>query len=409
MDVKLLGQPPIQVGAVIDDLLRLDRQPREVVMVSAFASRQTLLRFRERIGALKQAGCQVRIIVGIDLDGTSKEALQELIHWDVDTRIVKNRRPGHTFHPKLYVVETDSVADILIGSNNLTDGGFYRNYEVAVQTSFSLPADSANYATHRADLAQLTDPSGDDVRALDDALLVLLERAGLVKTEQKIRKQRRKSGAADQSGSAPRATSPFGVRSMPSPPPLPPSVLHETVRKVQRDRVKRVRSKPGVKKVVVQSPDELSPTYFYMELNRLQGPRIPGEARIPMAARNLAEDFWGWPEMYRSESRSGGIKTRRYWNWKPKWRISDSANPTSITSENVRMYEYEASQDFRFYSPALVHLGADEGDIVQIARLSENNAEFECILAKKATATYAAWRPFCTEAVNNSQRHYGYT
>ena len=73
------------------------------------------------------------------------------------------------------------------------------------------------------------------------------------------------------------------------------------------------------------------------------------------------------------------------------------------------MYEYEESKDFRFFSPALVHIGADAGDIVRIQRLGEPDAEFECALAVKGTPTHADWLTYCDTTVSNSPRHFGYT
>jgi hypothetical protein len=145
-----------------------------------------------------------------------------------------------------------------------------------------------------------------------------------------------------------------------------------------------------------------------MEVNKLQGPRIPGEARIPMEARDLAESFWGWPEMYQRESRAQGMKTRNYWNWRPRWRIIDAANPAQAFEDVVRMYEYEDSSDFRFYSSRLVELGADQGDIVRITRVNEPSVRYEVTLARKGSPEHANWTTNCTCQVQNSDRHYGY-
>ena len=72
------------------------------------------------------------------------------------------------------------------------------------------------------------------------------------------------------------------------------------------------------------------------------------------------------------------------------------------------MYEYEESSDFRFYSARLLALGANQGDIVRIRRVEEDDAEFECVLARAGTPEFAAWQPFCTERVRNSNRLWGY-
>jgi hypothetical protein len=97
------------------------------------------------------------------------------------------------------------------------------------------------------------------------------------------------------------------------------------------------------------------------------------------------------------------------WNWKPVWRLRRADQPAAEDrKESVRMYEYTNSSDFRFYSPALLALGADNGDIVRITRIAEPDAEFECVLAPRGTTEYRDWLRHCTEPVRNSDRRYGY-
>jgi len=72
------------------------------------------------------------------------------------------------------------------------------------------------------------------------------------------------------------------------------------------------------------------------------------------------------------------------------------------------MYEYVESSDFRFYAHRLLELGADRGDVVRITRISEPEAEFECVLARRGTGSHGAWLRYCSEPVRNSDRLYGY-
>ena len=407
MNARILTQPPFQVGLLLEELLSSDPPPRELVLISAFANRHTLLRLREEIQALVAAGTHVRVVVGIDLDGTSEEALREIQAWGVDVRIVKNLRPGHTFHPKAYVVEHEASATVIVGTNNLTEGGFFKNYEAATRLTFDLPADAEDYAAARQDLGVFLDPQGDDVLPLDETLIDTLRKAGLVHPEAEVRRRKRRAGVADEAG-PPRGPSPFGTRELPSPPSLPKRVLNEVLKRVSRDRRARRRARPQIKKVVVRSAEELSPTYFLMELTPIQSANTPGETRVPLAARDVAEEFWGWPENYKGEVRTRGKTPRRYWNWKPRWRVVDGAGIKPTVIEGVRMYVYEASADFRFYSPGLVNMGADEGDIVRLERVSDNSAEYECTVARKGTPLHDEWLTQCTEAIRNSDRHFGY-
>lgn len=408
MRLDFIIQPPTRLGQILSDLLDSDPLPRTVILASAFANRQTLCRLRKPIERIKQNGGRVTIVVGIDLDGTSQEALEEILSWQIDARIVKHKRSRSTFHPKIYLIEGPDRGDILVGSSNLTDGGLFTNYEGTLRVTYDLPAEHPAYTQAYSSLAPLLDPQPPRAFPLTDEMTQSLVRSGLVRAQRDIQRSRRKNEAR-KAGSFGRVEDiPFSEEPIPDPPPLPPDLLDVLIPQVKRERRRRKRTVPKGHKVVIQSSAEVFPEAFYMEVNKLQGPRIPGEARIPMEARDLAESFWGWPEMYQRESRAQGMKTRNYWNWKPRWRIIDAANPAQAFEDVVRMYEYEDSSDFRFYSSRLVELGADQGDIVRITRVSEPSVRYEVTLARKGSPEHSNWTTNCTRQVRNSDRHYGY-
>ena len=145
-------------------------------------------------------------------------------------------------------------------------------------------------------------------------------------------------------------------------------------------------------------------THFYMTLPTLQGPNIPGEPRIPLAALDLDHAFWGWPHNYTRQQDPRGGQGRIYFEWHPQWTIIDASTNQQII-QTVRMYMYENSADFRFYARPLVSAGADLGDIVKISPI---NAGYECILAKQGTTLHTQWLSFCTIPVVQSTRRFGY-
>lgn len=77
-----------------------------------------------------------RVVVGIDQNGTSKEALEALLEWEVDSYIF-NTGSNFIFHPKIYIFEGDENIKIIIGSNNLTQTGLSQNIESSIEVSFS--------------------------------------------------------------------------------------------------------------------------------------------------------------------------------------------------------------------------------------------------------------------------------
>ena len=401
MNIRYLVQPAQQVGRILEALLSDEPRPAEVILVSAFASRQTLLRLRPAILRLRDAGTRVRLVLGIDLGGTSKEALQEAHSWAVDTRLVKHRQAGHTFHPKLYLVERLGQANLLIGSSNITDGGFFTNYEGGVLFTYDLPGDAANYAEARASLERFLAPDGPTAQILSEELLARLLVRGDVPTNEEQRRARTGEGRR-----SPGAGSPFGVEAVATPPPMPADVLDGLLDEVRSVRRRRLRTEGRTQAVVRTAVAQIEPMSLFMTLPKMRG-SIPGEARIPLEARDLTPGFWGWPGKYGHEKGPRGGE-REYWSWKPKWRLWDSDNPDEVFVDEVRMYEYTNSSDFRFYARRLLNLGADEGDVVRVTRVVELDVEFECALARRNSRAYDDWLRYCTRRVRNSDRRYGY-
>ncbi|HHM8672297.1 phospholipase D-like domain-containing protein [Pseudomonas aeruginosa] len=131
MEVSFIAQPynNVQLGSLLDAKLEDGHDIESVTIVSAFTSRSSVVRLKKRLIKLLDFAAHVRLVIGVDMGGTSKEVLNELASWPVDVRIFKNRKNGVTFHPKMYVIKRKGAAEIYVGSNNLTEGGLFRNYE----------------------------------------------------------------------------------------------------------------------------------------------------------------------------------------------------------------------------------------------------------------------------------------
>jgi len=412
MRVEFISQPDIQFGKILTELLDSNPQPRKVIIVSAFVSLQTILRLKGSILSINRNGGITRLVFGIDMGGTSQEVLKEVISWRTDNRVVKHRRPGFTFHPKLYLVEWQDKSEILIGSNNVTEGGLFRNYESSARIIYDSPDDDILYETAQQELNRFLDPIGDTTYIITDDFLNNLIEQGIIPSEAEARKNRNDSVTRP---SRERQTGEplFGVEDIEFPPPLPANILEGLVQTVRRRRAQRrtAQQEPQVESEPQISPtdDAITPTSFYMTLSKLQGDNIPGEARIPLEALELAQEFWGWQEEYERVGNPRGGQGRVYWNWRPHWRITDVEHLENTVVQEVRMYFYENSSDFRFYARPLVNAGADLGDIVRITRIAEDDVEFECVLARQGTPEYEEWINFCVNEVRNSSRRFGYS
>lgn len=226
MESETIVQPQRQLGTEIRDYLQQNPRLKRIVLVSAFASLSTILRLRDQLLAQRQAGCDLRIVIGIDLGGTSREVLEELLRWDCNVAIFHNASPRATFHPKVYWFEATEHATLIIGSNNMTEGGFFTNHEAAVRQAFDLPLEQEQYEHATSRLMQLIDLNGSTTLALTPALVETLCARGAVPSESEQRAAKRslfRSHTARE-GQDPLPPNPFGAIVPALPPLLPQEV-----------------------------------------------------------------------------------------------------------------------------------------------------------------------------------------
>lgn len=236
MFTTIITQPDHQLGNEISTLLETDAGFREITFVSAFVSLRTVLRLREDLLALESRGCAIRFIVGIDLGGTSQEVLQELLRWNTETFVFHNAIRWATFHPKVYLFRSDSSATLILGSNNLTEGGFYTNYEAASRLDFSFPGDQDEYRNHINALDLFLNPEGGTVHRLTaDLIQTLTERGELPSEEEAKRTRKEQKEQRERRNNIP--TNPFSPEITARPPLLSGHLRSEEPRAVREEQV----------------------------------------------------------------------------------------------------------------------------------------------------------------------------
>ena len=224
MITTTLSQPESQLGTEFTALLASDRPYTRIIFVSAFTALRTILRLRESMLAAADAGAAVRLTVGIDLGGTSREVLEELSRWGCEVFVYHNPIPRATFHPKIYLFERESDSTLFLGSNNLTDGGLYTNYEAATRYVFNFPADADEYERLLRPIRAFLDPAGPTVCRLDAQLIETLSARRVLTTEIEARRSRRdRAGQPPSDGPVP-PPNPFSPVAVPLPPLLPRNI-----------------------------------------------------------------------------------------------------------------------------------------------------------------------------------------
>src|SRR5208283_2600957 len=86
--------------------------------------------------AFIKRGGAARFIIGVDIENTSKEGLEDLLSLDAPgqcSTFFHHNESEVTFHPKLYLLAGVERARLIVGSNNLTESGLFTNTEAGLQ------------------------------------------------------------------------------------------------------------------------------------------------------------------------------------------------------------------------------------------------------------------------------------
>jgi len=104
--------------------------------ISAFASESGVYGLAHYLNTAKSNFKNLNLIVGVDLEGTSKEALEEILDLNINGYIFYQKEQP-VFHPKIYLFEGAKEFKLIIGSSNLTRGGLFTNVESSVLIEFN--------------------------------------------------------------------------------------------------------------------------------------------------------------------------------------------------------------------------------------------------------------------------------
>lgn len=124
-----------QLGDIIAELCEKDSYTTLFISV-AFAKVSGVLRLKKSLELFAKKGATINAYIGIDLGGTSYEALIALN--EICTNLyVAHVGSAQTFHPKIYAFKSNDSLLAIVGSNNLTGGGLWTNMESSSITALN--------------------------------------------------------------------------------------------------------------------------------------------------------------------------------------------------------------------------------------------------------------------------------
>lgn len=360
----------------------------------AFVKRSGTRHIAESLGTFAERG-HIEIVAGIDHRGTSYEGLLELLRAVMPNgRIVvfHNRLP-HTFHPKITVFKSETAADLVVGSGNLTEGGLFTNYEASLRIRLNLDAPD-ELATLQS-IERTLDGWGSTAQgtsvALDERCLNQLREWDLVATEALMAPQTDEgSDLTAAEIEAPSSVSPFAA--------VP-------VRAAPRAQGPGGRTGSATRRGNAQVP-ELQGSGFLMTLQHTDvsvGQTDPDTSRrspeifIPLAARNADPTFWDWPDGFVQDESMPGKFDRR----DVRMRLDGK-----IVMANM-MY-WPPKHEFRVRSEALRSAG-DIGHILRMEKArSEDGFDYDAEVIPPGADEYPSCFEKCDQLVRNSKKRFGY-
>jgi HKD family nuclease len=181
MELKFIGQgldpeSDITAGNFIINSLESDKYNSFNAFV-AFVSSSGLRNIIDQLLAFKNDGKEIKIFLGVNLNATSKEALELLLENNIDSYVIYS--PNNIiYHPKIYAFEGDEFKRAIVGSSNLTESGLFQNVEASICVDFESENENGNeflsdIYDHFNSIVNLEHPSCQ--RLTHDVLEILLE------------------------------------------------------------------------------------------------------------------------------------------------------------------------------------------------------------------------------------------
>lgn len=111
-----------------------NNQFNQLTIMVAYAKLSGVYRISPYLEKFRKNGGSIRCVVGIDQQNTTYDALYQLLQLADEVYIFHSESLSQTFHIKCYWLSGENICWYAVGSNNLTAGGLFSNYELSTLT-----------------------------------------------------------------------------------------------------------------------------------------------------------------------------------------------------------------------------------------------------------------------------------
>lgn len=364
-------------------------------------------------------GGKVSITAGVDVGGTTVEALQDLLDAlnGNEGLFVFHNANSSTFHPKIFLFKNDKKAEAVIGSTNLTEGGLFTNYEAAILLSLNRRNQDEEA------LLQTIEKALDEWSSVEDGVCfrVTAELIQQMAAENQIPDEaiaRAIRAASILTKKQEKIVSIFKSKAVQR---APKADLVETSNLVvsDADTTAILDDFDEAETLTVEMPEPVpaqsgNHTAFLMTLQRTDvgvGQTTQGTQRrspeifIPLISRDFDPEFWGWPDLFIPDPNWTGPSDQ---NGRGKMdrlnvmiRLGGEIFPVSI-------WYNPDKRDVRIRSEHIRKAGTI-GDILYLERADgTDGCSYYAEVIPQKSVRYSEYIGLCTNSVRNSQKIWGY-
>lgn len=393
--IKPLDQPLGNRRLLTELKLALDDAAfNELFIIVAYAKSGPLLRLKSRLERWHNSGKTAHIILGIDQQGTSIEALE--LSLELFDSIYITQNVGITFHPKIYLFKGTEQARSFVGSNNLTVGGTEKNFETSVHIEMGLPDDKSVLAEITASWNELLPENCAATFKLDRKGLLKLKKQNLVLPEKFLYSKMKAGDSASVSASAWGKKSKINIK---PESPLPKEIL------LGRKKTKTVKTKthnsPDTKPVVPKQKIE-NTTVVARGLVMQIKPHHNGEIFLSVIAAKQYPDFFDWPFTGATTPKKPGNPTYPQMTPDPIVDIEvfgEKSKPLmSLAKYRLNTVYYEKNSEIRITASPLVDV-VPEFSVLIIELSPVEGIKYKMTIHRPDSPDYDLWVSACNQTM----------
>ena len=346
MKLEVLGPGPKSLnlkplGWYMQRHLSNIKQNGELYIVVALSHMGGLHLLRSHIRRILRQNGKVRAIIGIDL-GISGNMLDKITQiFGMGNVFVYHNPKDSTFHPKMYLIrENEKLGITIIGSSNLTEAGFLKNFEINLAVELNLQENEENELFQKfLELFEKLTNEKSTCPLTKDSVSILMSKSMLKKKA---------------------------------------SIMTKAIRHLKLSDLFKGENH-GWEITEFNGKSTFLMSLSYNDVSGVRGDRY---IRIPVRARDVNPKFWGWDNLFKPSSRAGNPERFISINYKGQ-------------KDKHRLYFVDEPDEFRLVMPQIYNLGKNfERSILKI---SKRKRTYEMELIRKNDKEYNKFWGWSTE------------